>query len=116
MTGAMDINQFEMMLNDPRLADAEPSALDDIRLMIDVCKKHGGVLAKTQVATLAGVSPSTVSKHVKAGRFTTYNMVGMEFIPLDEALAYLKARNDDSLAKGGHGLKAPRYRDMLKLK
>lgn len=115
MTPALDIEQFEMMLNDPRLAEAEPSVMDDIKLMIEISKKHGGVLAKRQVATMANVSPATITRHVQAGRFTLYNIVGMELIPLDEAMAYLKARNEDLLSKGGHGLKAPKFKELLKV-
>lgn len=111
----MDIEQFEMMLNDPRIANAEPSVMEEVRGFVEATKRHGGLLAQSQVASIANVSNATIHRHVKAGRFTMYEFVGLKLLPLDEVMAYLKARNEDLLHKGGGGLKSPKFKDLLKV-
>lgn len=115
MATALDIEQFEMLLGDPRLESSDPSVMEDLKGFIDATKRHGGLLAAKQVAAIANVSHSTVSRHIKAGRFTTYDFVDMTLLPLDEVMAYVKARNEELLAKGGHGLKSPKFKDLLKV-
>ena len=111
----MNIEQFEMMLNDPRIANSEPSVMEELKGFIEATKRHGGLLAQPQVAALANVNPSTIHRHISSGRFTVYEFVGMKLLPLDEVMAYLKARNEDLLHKGGGGLKSPKFKDLLKV-
>lgn len=115
MATALDIEQFEMLLGDPRLESSDPSVMDELKGFIDATRRHGGLLAAKQVAAIANVSTATICRHVKAGRFTTYNFVDMTLLPLDEVMDYVKARNEDLLSKGGHGLKAPKFKDLIKV-
>lgn len=110
---AATIDQFEMMLNDPRLESTDPTIMEEIRAFKDATARHGGLLGMSQVAAIANVSQPTVSRHVKAGRFTVYEIVGMKLLPLDEVMAYLRVRNEELLSKGGRGLKAPKFRDLI---
>ena len=109
------IEQFEMILQDPRIVSSDPSLMDELKGFVEATQRHGGLLAAKQVAALANVHSGTISRHIKSGRFTTYEFVEMTFLPLDEVMAYLKARNEDLLSKGGHGLKAPKFKDIVKI-
>ena len=115
MSAALDIEQFEMMLADSRIASSDPSIMEELKGFIAATKEHGGLLSAKQVAALADVNQSTISRHIKAGRFTTYEFAEMTLIPLDEVMTYLKARNEDLLSKGGGGLKSPKFKDLLKV-
>lgn len=112
---AITADQFEMLLNDPRLESTEPSIKEDILAFKNATAKHGGLLGFRQVATIANVNPSTITRHVNAGRFTVYELVGMKLLPLDEVMTYLKLRNEELLSKGGGGLKSPKFKDLLKI-
>lgn len=89
--------------------------MEELKGFINATRKHGGLLAAKQVAALANVTGPTISRHIKAGRFTTYEFVDMTLIPLDEVMLYIKARNEEILSKGGHGLKSPKFKDLLKV-
>ena len=104
-----------MMLEDPRIQNGDPTVMEELKGFISATKEHGGLLAAKQVAALANVNQTTIWRHIAAGRFTLYSFCDMTLLPLDEVLAYMKARNEDSLSKGGGGLKAPKFREMLKV-
>lgn len=111
----MDIEQFEMFLNDPRMTENSSSIMEELKSFLAANARHGGMLASKQVAALANVNTSTIARHVKAGRFTTYTFADMTLLPMDEVMAYLKARNESLLSKGGHGLKGAKFSDLMKV-
>ena len=116
MDASITADQFEMLLNDPRIESADTSVKEELMQFIEATKKHGGLLSPRQVAAIANVSYPTIFRHIKAGRFTTYTFVDATMLPLDEVREYIKARNEDLLAKGGRGLKSPKFADLLKVK
>ena len=112
---AINADQFEMLLNDPRVESAEPSVKEELRQFIEATKKHGGLLSPRQVAAIANVSYPTIFRHIKAGRFTTYRFVDTTLLPLDEVRIYIQARTETAFSKGGRGLKAPKFKDLMKV-
>lgn len=113
MNEALNIEQYEMMLQDPRIINGDPTVMEELKGFISATAEHGGLLAAKQVAALANVNQTTISRHIKAGRFTVYSFCDMTLLPLDEVMVYVNARHNDSLSKGGGGLKAPKFRDIL---
>ena len=107
--------QFDFPLDDPRIEGSEPSAWDDLKLYRKLCSEHGGVLSQAQAATLAGVDASTIRGLCARGHFTTFHLMGLKCLPVDEVKEYIRRRNSDLMAKGGRGIKAPRLRDMIKV-
>lgn len=114
MSDAITAEQFDFPLDDPRLESKEAGTMDQLKLWRRITKERGGLVSPKQVSVLAGVAPSTVSGKISRGHFTTYELFGLKCIPMDEVLLYLEQRQKDELAKGGHGLKAPSYWELLK--
>ena len=105
--------QFDFPLDDDRIEAGEVSAWDELKLYTKLCKEHGGVLSQAQAATLAGVGASTIRGLCQRGHLTSYRIMGLKCLPVDEVTEYIKRRNADSMAKGGRGIKAPGLRDMM---
>lgn len=112
---AITVNDFEELISDdPRIEPQEMGTLDQLKQWRRVTKEHGGLVSPKQIAVLAGVNPSVVSVKIKKGHFTTYELFGLRCVPMDEVLLYMEQRQKGELAKGGHGLKAPNYWELLK--
>jgi len=112
---AATAQQFDFDLNDPRLVGVEASKLDELSRFLSVIQKHGAVLSMVQAATFASCSNSLIRQMCIRGLFTTYEFMGLKVIPLDEVQEYVRRKNEGLLSKGGGGLKAPKFRDLIKV-
>lgn len=108
-------DQFNFPLDDPRLETVEPSVWEELKLYRKLCRDHGGLLSMPQVAALTGCSASYVRSMCSRGNFTSYHILGLKCIPVDEVKEYIRRKNSDLLAKGGRGLKAPSMKELLKV-
>ena len=106
--------QYDLIDSDPRHEIAEPGVLEQLATWRKCCKEHGGLMSQVQAATLAGVAVDTIYGKVRRGHFTVYELFGLKCLPVDEIVMYLKERDSEEKAKGGRGLKKPRYFDLLR--
>lgn len=113
MTAATADEFEELITDDPRVEVKDKGTLAQLKQWRQITKEHGGLVSPKQVSVLVGVSPSVITAKMKKGHFTTYELFGLKCIPMDQVVLYMEQRNTDSLAKGGSGLKAPNYWDLL---
>lgn len=114
-TTAEDLEQFELISDDPRVDAEKIGPLQLFRAFRKAREEHGELLARPLAAEILGVTPSQLSVWVSRGRFTDVVIGPVKLIPANEVEAMWRERSENGNAVGGRGKKLPSMSEVLRL-
>lgn len=112
---ADDLEQFELITDDPRVSTDEIGPLQLIRAFRDARKKYGDLIARPLACEILGVTGGQLAVWCLRGRLTDVAIGPVKLVPADEVVALWKERQAGGYSVGGRGKKLPSMAEVVRL-
>lgn len=112
---ADDLEQYELITDDPRVDAEELGPLQVIRAYREAKKLHGDLISRPLACEILGVSGGQLAVWCIRGRLTDVAIGPVKLVPSDEVIALWKERHQGGFAVGGRGHKLPSMADVVRL-
>lgn len=110
-----EIEQFELIEDDPRSESESGSTRGMLQQWRNARAEHGELISRAFGAALLGVSAGQVAVWCSRGRLTNIECGIYKTVALDEVIALRQERIDKELPVGGKGKKLPSMSEVIKL-